>query len=424
MPSDRIRIAFIHQPLSDIRPPVSLTGVADSIGLIIDEVARRLAQSHEVIEYCVFHRGQKVVEQFDGVEYRRVSKFFDRFSNRIMREIDRAGWRDTRRPFFTSELCYRQFISGVIADLSLQNCDIVHIFNFSQFVPLVRARLPKAQIVLHMQCPWLEQFDKAMIEQRIKAANLVLGCSDYIAAGVRRRFPSLAQRCRHIYNGVDIALFSNPHGVQRRPKQILFVGRLSPEKGVHVLLDAFRIVLAHHPDAHLDLIGPEIVPISEMFIPGCDDPHLLALAPYYRPGAYAELLHAKVSELPSGSVSFFNKGMPFIELVPHYHSASVFAFPSVWEEPFGMPLVEAMAAHTPVVATRGGAFPEIIGDGKSGLLVERSDVQGLANAILHLLDNPAKREAMGQAAYERASLFDWDRITEVLLKEYERLLYD
>src|SRR5450759_8234 len=86
----KLKIAFIHQPLSDIRPPVSLTGIADSVGLIIDEVARRLAQSHEVIEYCVFHRGQKVVEQFDGVEYRRVSKFFDRFSNRIMREIDRT----------------------------------------------------------------------------------------------------------------------------------------------------------------------------------------------------------------------------------------------------------------------------------------------------------------------------------------------
>jgi glycosyltransferase involved in cell wall biosynthesis len=53
-----------------------------------------------------------------------------------------------------------------------------------------------------------------------------------------------------------------------------------------------------------------------------------------------------------------------------------------------MPLVEAMASHTPVVATRGGAFPEIVEDGRSGLLVERGDAQALAGAILQLLSNP------------------------------------
>jgi glycosyltransferase involved in cell wall biosynthesis len=114
--------------------------------------------------------------------------------------------------------------------------------------------------------------------------------------------------------------------------------------------------------------------------------------------------------------------MTFVELVPHYHSASIFVFPSVYEEPFGMPVVEAMAASTPVVATRGGAFPEIVEDGRSGLLVERSDVQGLADAILQLLSHPNQREAIVRAAFERAStVFSWDRIAEDLLREYERL---
>ena len=67
-----------------------------------------------------------------------------------------------------------------------------------------------------------------------------------------------------------------------------------------------------------------------------------------------------------------------------------------------MPLVEAMMSHTPVVATRGGAFPEIVEDGRSGLLVERSDVQSLANAILQLLSNPDQCHAMAQAADEPA----------------------
>ena len=114
--------------------------------------------------------------------------------------------------------------------------------------------------------------------------------------------------------------------------------------------------------------------------------------------------------------------MKLIELVPHYHSASIFAFPSVWEEPFGMPLVEAMASSTPVVATRGGAFQEIVEDGRSGLLVERSDVQALADAILQLLSNPDQRDSMARAAFKRAStMFSWDRIAEDLLNKYEHL---
>jgi glycosyltransferase involved in cell wall biosynthesis len=319
-------------------------------------------------------------------------------------------------------LWYRHFIGEVIRDLSRQDCDIVHIVNYSQFVPIIRARLPMTRIVLHMHCQWLEQLDAAVIERRINAADLVLGCSNFIAAGVRRRFPSLAHRCDHIFNGADIALFARPPGVQPKPKQLLFVGRLAPEKGVHILLDAFRIVLAQHPDAHLEVIGPENVIPRDVLLPVHDDPHVLELEPYFRPDAYSQLLRAKVAELPSGSVSFFNKGMKFVELVPHYHSASIFAFPSVWEEPFGMPLVEAMASGTPVVATRGGAFPEIVEDGRSGLLVERSDVQALADAILQLLANPDKREAMAQAAFERASvMFSWDRIAEDLIKKYESL---
>jgi glycosyltransferase involved in cell wall biosynthesis len=320
-------------------------------------------------------------------------------------------------------LWYRQFIGEVTADPALQDCDIVHIMNLSQFVPFIRARVPKARIVLHMHCQWLEEFDAAVIERRIDAADLVLGVSNFIAAGVRRRFPSFAQRCGHIYNGADIALFARPAGVPPKPKQLLYVGRLAPEKGVHILLDAFQIVLAHHPDAHLELIGQErVFPLDALF-PGCEDPHLLDIEPYFQPGRYAELLRAKISEFPSGAISFLNDGVRFSELAPHYHAATIFAFPSVCEESFGMPLVEAMASATPVVATRGGAFPEIVEHGRTGLLVERSDAPALAEAILQLLSNPDRRDAMAQAAVKRASImFSWDRIAEDLVEKYERIL--
>jgi glycosyltransferase involved in cell wall biosynthesis len=422
----KLRIAIIFMPINEIRPPVSLNSLGASGDLVMDEIARQLARSHNVIAYCARGEGQQEVEQFDGVEYRRLSTSVDRrflsYHRKIMRLIDFFCGRNALQPIVNSALWYRQFIGKVLADPSLRDCDIVHIMNISQFVPLIRAWLPKTRIVLHMHCQWLEQLDAAVIERRINAADLVLGVSNFIAAGVRRRFPSLAQRCSHVYNGADMGLFARPPSVRPQPKQLLYIGRLAPEKGVHILLDAFHIVLAEHPDAHLKLIGPELVVSREALFPNCADPHVLELEPYFQPGAYAELLRAKVSEFPPGSISFLNKGVKFIELAPHYHSASIFAFPSVCEESFGMPLVEAMASGTPVVATRGGAFPEIVEDGRSGLLVERSDAQALADGILQLLSNPDQRDAMAQAAFERAlTMFSWDRIAEDLLEKYELL---
>jgi glycosyltransferase involved in cell wall biosynthesis len=423
----KLKIAIIFMPVNEIRPPVSLTTYGSAGDLVMDEIARQLAVSHEVIGYCARGEGQHKVEQCDGVEYRRMSTSLDRWffskHQKIMRLIDVVHRGNALQPVFNSRLWYRQFIGEVTADPALQDCDIVHIMNLSQFVPFIRARVPKARIVLHMHCQWLEEFDAAVIERRIDAADLVLGVSNFIAAGVRRRFPSFAQRCGHIYNGADIALFARPAGVPPKPKQLLYVGRLAPEKGVHILLDAFQIVLAHHPDAHLELIGQErVFPLDALF-PGCEDPHLLDIEPYFRPGRYAELLRAKISEFPSGAISFLNDGVRFSELAPHYHAATIFAFPSVCEESFGMPLVEAMASATPVVATRGGAFPEIVEHGRTGLLVERSDAPALAEAILQLLSNPDRRDAMAQAAVKRAStMFSWDRIAEDLVEKYERIL--
>jgi glycosyltransferase involved in cell wall biosynthesis len=419
-----VKIAFIFMPVNEVRPPVSSTGSVAG-DLIMDEIARRLARSHEVIAYCLRGEGQQQVERFEGVEYRRfsipVDKWFLQHHRKIL-YLTALLSRGPPQPLANSALWYRQFITKIVADPALRNCDVIHIMNLSQFIPILRARLPKTRIVLHMESQWLEHLDRAAIERRIKAADLILGCSDFIAKGVRQRFPALAQRCSHIFNGTDVALLTRPPGLKPSPKKVLFVGRLAPEKGVHVLLDAFRIVLEQQPDAQLELIGPESVIPREMLLPTCNDPHVLEIEPYFRAGVYSQLLRAKVAEFPPGSVSFLNRATKFKDLVPHYHSASVFVFPSVWEEPFGMPLVEAMASRTPVVATQGGAFPEIVEDGRSGLLVERSGVQGLAEAILQLLANPERRDAMAQTAFERAStVFSWDRIAEDLLGKYKRL---
>jgi glycosyltransferase involved in cell wall biosynthesis len=84
-----------------------------------------------------------------------------------------------------------------------------------------------------------------------------------------------------------------------------------------------------------------------------------------------------------------------------------------------MPLLEAMASGLPVVATRGGAFPEIVEDGRSGLLVPRGDVEALADALSELLADPGRRAALGREARARVlQSFSWDRVVERLREVY------
>ena len=113
-----------------------------------------------------------------------------------------------------------------------------------------------------------------------------------------------------------------------------------------------------------------------------------------------------------------------MDLIEFYRSAHVFVFPSVWDEPFGMPIIEAMACGIPVIATHGGGIPEIIEDGKTGFLVERGDTDGLADAILRLLRDKHLMQSVGEAGRQRATeQFSWDRISEDLMSAYKRLAF-
>jgi len=238
-------------------------------------------------------------------------------------------------------------------------------------------------------------------------------------------FPEFANRCHTVYNGIDVYSFTpgNKTRIGKSDdshKNILFIGRISPEKGVHILLDAFEKVLERYPNLHLQLIGPQTPAPEEYIVALSDDPKVLGLATFYSEGYFSHL-KKKISRNLGNRVTLYNY-IPYSDLINFYHSAHVFVFPSVWDEPFGMPIIEAMACGLPVVATRGGGIPEIVEDGKSGFLIERGNSEALAKAILYLLGNEGLRESLTNAArqyvFER---FTWDRISKDLLSAYGKL---
>ena len=123
----------------------------------------------------------------------------------------------------------------------------------------------------------------------------------------------------------------------------------------------------------------------------------------------------------SGKVSVLGM-IPRQELLDRYYSSDIFAFAPIWDEGFGLPPVEAMAAGLPVVASRSGTVVETVTDGVTGFLVEKNNAEELAQALLVLLKDDAGREAMGRAGRRRAlQHFTWERVAEGMFSRYQAL---
>jgi spore coat protein SA len=414
-----MKIAFVNHPISFPVPPQR-----GSVQIWVHAVARRLVQSHNVIVYGL--RGElPPTEQSEGIFYRRVS---------VPEWLPGARWRHllNRTPLLwridpsSVESRWHQWGYGlaVANDLRRQKCDLVHVMNLFHLVPLIRALNPRAKIVLHMHCEWLSRLNRALVRRRLKRVDLVLGCSQHVTEEIRHAFPQLAGRCRTVFNAVDPDCFA-PNGTRTmKPageKRVFWAGRVSPEKGIHVLLDAFAEVAKHYPEAQLEIVGPEERLSFEVLLT-CDDAEKLApLAPFYNGKSYLSQLQARVAALNLTTQVIFRGHLPRLELVKRYQNADVVVVPS-YTEAFSLTLPEAMACQVPVVGTRVGGTPEAVVDGKTGILVEPGNACALAEAILRLLSDDNLRESMGKAGRQRVlELFSWDKVAQDLLHRYQEI---
>lgn len=416
-----MKIAFFDYPVTLAEPPK--TG---GIRLVSYALGLRLARAgNEVLFYGSKGSHHQELEYYeDGIIYRRIP---DSWLDKVLEPLnflDTWNLSNPKRPFYASTLFFREFYRQVAKDIQAQQCDVIHMNIVFQFIPLMRAFNPQAKIVLHLHSDFLPLFDPVMVEQHLRSVDLVIGCSDYLANQVRKYLPHIP--CKTLYNGVNIHHFTVPRDNDDREvkekdiKQILFVGRISPEKGVHILIGAFNKVVSRYPQVQLKLVGSEnaLVPWYTL---DREDPQIQNIFPYYQ-GSYRSHLQERIASTAASSVFFLGK-IPHFELFEYYQQADIFIFPSVWNEAFGMPIIEAMSMGLPVIATHGGAFPELVEDGKTGLLVERGDADALAEAMLRLLVDDNLRKAMGEAGRQRAvEKFDWDHQAEKLLHHYHAIM--
>jgi alpha-maltose-1-phosphate synthase len=241
----------------------------------------------------------------------------------------------------------------------------------------------------------------------VQSATAVIAVSEGMRADLLEAYPAVDPgRVRVIHNGIDAQEYApdpgtdvlERHGVDPQRPSVVFVGRITRQKGVPVLL---------HAAADLDP-GVQLVLCAGQ----PDTPEL---------GEEVTRLVEELQRTRQGVI--WIQGMlerrEVIQLLSH---ATVFVCPSVYE-PLGIVNLEAMACGSAVVASKVGGIPEVVVDGETGLLVPPDDPASLAVALNELARDPERAAAMGRAGRERAvAEFDWSTIAARTAELYAELV--
>ncbi|MFC5672885.1 glycogen synthase [Streptomyces incanus] len=243
----------------------------------------------------------------------------------------------------------------------------------------------------------------------VEAADAVIAVSGAMREDILGCYPALdPARVHVVHNGIDTRLYRpdpgtdalDRIGLDRSRPYVLFVGRITRQKGVPQLLRAVRGI---DPAAQVVLCAgaPDTPEIEREFHE-----------------TYEELSRERVG------VHWIPRMLPRPEVIQLLTHAAVFVCPSVYE-PLGIVNLEAMACGTPVVASRTGGIPEVVEDGATGVLVEVDDdfEAGLARALDSVLGDPEAARRMGEEGRERAAgEFGWDAVARRTVRLYEEIL--
>ena len=241
-----------------------------------------------------------------------------------------------------------------------------------------------------------------LIGKLLSWANVIISPSRYYISEIRA-LDKYKDKVIVIPNGIDVGDFNAAYsredskrelGFSPSDRLLLYVGNFEPRKGLDILIKAMPRILKEAQNTNLVLVGDGIMRDK-----------LEALA---KKLGVAE--HVKFT-------GFVNKS----EKIRYYKSADIFILPSLYEI-FGIVNLEAMACGIPVVASKVGGIPEVVKDGKNGLLIPPGNSEALADALIYLLENEDVREKMGKSGRKKVEGYSWERIAEETEKVYNEVL--
>jgi glycosyltransferase involved in cell wall biosynthesis len=292
-----------------------------------------------------------------------------------------------------------------------QNIDLVHTNTVHNLYGFLAAKLSGRSHVWHVreivfQSKFLWNLEKFLLK---RFADRIIVTSDAIAEMFGKDRNTLP--LQKIPNGVDLDLYHpendgryilDPFEIPSNIPVVGIVARLDPWKGVDVFLKAISICKKECPLVQYVIIGGEIEGNTE----------------------YAKNLYELAVNLKLDGIVHFAGWRYGPEDMPHVYAAmDVLVLASTSPEPFGLVILEAMAAAKPVIATNHGGPKEICADGETAVLIPPGDPEKLADAILLLIQNPTIARKMGEAGRKRVErYYDQVRCVGSIESLYKELL--
>jgi glycosyltransferase involved in cell wall biosynthesis len=282
--------------------------------------------------------------------------------------------------------------------------DIVHTNSLkADIIGGIAARLAGVLLLWHVRDRIADDYLPHKVVAVFRWASRVL--PHVIIANSRATFETLQlpprpnNPSRPVHDGLIVGDEPDVHPMQTGAPRIGIIGRITWWKGQHIFLDAAKIIAAEFPDARFPIIGGALFGETK----------------------YEKLITSKIEE---SKLHHNIEWLGFRDDVPQLiEDLDILVHASVVGEPFGQVVIEGMVAGKPVVATRGGGVPEIIEDGKNGVLVPMGDASALADAVLELLRDPVRAQKIGAAGYERVrDYFSIERVARDVETVYDAML--
>ncbi|MCA9283833.1 MAG: glycosyltransferase family 4 protein [Phycisphaerales bacterium] len=373
-----LRITIVLGPFFPA-PPAPCGAVEYIWHGLAEEFARR---GHEVCMIGRSYPGQARDEEVNGVRFVRRSSFSK--TNSIKRDL-------------LKDLLYSTYMLG-----TLPRADIVvtNVFFMPAMIPILRrgagkivvnvARMPKGQIWMYGSAARL-----AVVSQAVEDA-------------VREERPASMSRVRVIPNPIDATTFVPPASPRVRDGggTILYTGRIHPEKGLDLLVKAWRELVDRHPRIRLSLTGPWKTTSG---------------------GGGEDYLRRLRNDAGDRSIEIRDPIFDRAALAAALQEANYFCYPSVADrgETFGVAPLEAMGTALSPVVSDLACFRDFLEPGVNGLLFDHRSpdaVSLLAAALEELISDPDRAERMGQAASATAQGFGYPAVAELYLNDFEVLL--
>jgi len=303
---------------------------------------------------------------------------------------------------------FKFFLTSVIRAVEDFKPDVIHVQHVSLLLWV--ANFIKSLyginfiVTAHGTCVWAASQNKIYVrgsQDGLRRAKRIVAVSGDTKSWLLDIFgQDLSRKTRVIPGGIHIGNFPPEKPIKIIDKKydlegrkiILFSGKLTPQKGVYYLVKAAKDIRG---DVYIIGDGPEKKNLEDLVLKmGLQNVHLL------------------------GYMGDDKKE----ELEEFYYSADVFVAPSVWDEPLGLVILEAMTAKVPIIATRKGGIPLAVKDGVNGFLIRPKNSREISEACNKLLENDELRKKMGEAARQTVeNKFTWKMIAQKYIRIYKKI---